>query len=295
MDFKNVKQIIIGNKVVSSIKHNGQVLWQAFKGVLSTVSGIPPLTLVNSIRQKLDNYKIYGDSVQNGTPTIDTPVEIESVGELITDSADEHYGKYKISIITKGINVFDESKMEYTAGAIVNNHTISYAGTLNVDIKLPAGRYTLICDHNNNMFVRNGKVGSGYVVIKSKTTPYVTFNFTGTYDGYLRLSMFKPANENAMMSNIMIIEGSISAVPQYEPYINPKTTNIYLDEPLRKIGDYADYVDFKDKKEVHYNGSTPIERTIDLPSVPTYEGTTIIDVDTIIKPSNMVINYYATQ
>lgn len=204
----------------------------------------------------------------------------------------EPYG-YRIPIITKSINVFDESKMEYTTGATVNNHIISYAGSLNVDIKLPAGRYTLICDHNNTMWVRNGKVGSGYVVSKSKTTPYVTFNFSGTYDGYLRLSMFKPANENAMMSNIMIIEGSISAVPQYEPYIEPIITNIYLDEPLRKIGDYADYIDFKDKKEVHYNGSTPIEEPIDLPIISANEGTTVINVGTLAKPSNMVVDYYA--
>ena len=31
----------------------------------------------------------------------------------------------------------------------------------------------------------------------------------------------------------------------FEPYIEPQTHNIYLDEPLRKIGDYADVVDFE--------------------------------------------------
>ena len=32
--------------------------------------------------------------------------------------------------------------------------------------------------------------------------------------------------------------------------VNDTTINIYLDNPLRKIGDYADYVDFKRKKVV---------------------------------------------
>lgn len=36
----------------------------------------------------------------------------------------------------------------------------------------------------------------------------------------------------------------------YEPYKEPITTNIYLDEPLRKIGNYADYIDFGNKKLV---------------------------------------------
>ena len=31
----------------------------------------------------------------------------------------------------------------------------------------------------------------------------------------------------------------------FEPYIEPQTHNIYLDEPLRKVGDYADCVDFE--------------------------------------------------
>ena len=40
-----------------------------------------PLTLLNSKGLDLKDYKIYGNSVQNGTPTPSAPVEIESVGE----------------------------------------------------------------------------------------------------------------------------------------------------------------------------------------------------------------------
>lgn len=38
--------------------------------------------------------------------------------------------------------------------------------------------------------------------------------------------------------------------PPYEPYKEPQTYNIYLDEPLRKVEDYADYLDFKNSKVV---------------------------------------------
>ena len=56
-------------------------------------------------------------------------------------------------------------------------------------------------------------------------------------------------------------ETTSNALIDYEPYIEPQTFNIYLDEPLRKLGDYADYVDFnkgvviKNIQENVYNGN----------------------------------------
>lgn len=47
----------------------------------------------------------------------------------------------------------------------------------------------------------------------------------------------------------IIITKDITAT-EYEPYHEPITTHIYLDEPLRKVGDYSDYVDFKKQKVV---------------------------------------------
>jgi hypothetical protein len=48
----------------------------------------------------------------------------------------------------------------------------------------------------------------------------------------------------------MLVEGSTAT--SYEPYYEPVTHNIYLDEPLRKVGNYADYIDFSSKKVVRY-------------------------------------------
>lgn len=44
----------------------------------------------------------------------------------------------------------------------------------------------------------------------------------------------------------------------YEPYHEPITTNIYLDEPLRKVGDYADYIDFKNSMVVRNISKYPL-------------------------------------
>lgn len=51
------------------------------KGFVRSVVGIPPLTLPNAVGDDLLDYKIYGESKQNGTPSPEAPVEIVSVGD----------------------------------------------------------------------------------------------------------------------------------------------------------------------------------------------------------------------
>ena len=52
---------------------------------------------------------------------------------------------------------------------------------------------------------------------------------------------------NNLTINPQFEEGD--STTEYEPY-HEETTNIYLTEPLRKIGDYTDYIDFKSGKVV---------------------------------------------
>ena len=101
---------------------------------------------------------------------------------------------------------------------------------------------------------------------------------------------------------------STGTLNHYVPYVGPTTTNIYLDEPLRKIGDYSDYIDFKNQKVyrnvevVDDTGTLILEESlsgvvddvgtdIELPNIPTLEGTTVLQVNTKIQPSNMEVKY----
>ena len=93
----------------------------------------------------------------------------------------------------------------------------------------------------------------------------------------------------------------------YEPYIG-ETKHIYLNEPLRKVSDYADYIDFKNQKvmrqiEVLDDTGTksidesldvvspPTEEPISLPTLKTVKGTSVILVDTSVEPSNIKAKY----
>ena len=69
----------------------------------TTVSGYP-MTLTDHLGgENVLDYKIYGNSVQNGTPTTEAPLDIQSVGDLVTDTASEYYGKYDIPLYVGGV------------------------------------------------------------------------------------------------------------------------------------------------------------------------------------------------
>jgi len=85
-------------------------------------------------------------------------------------------------------------------------------------------------------------VGDTSSYIYTFTTPANLYDDNANYRilGYTNLYKNGDATASASMqfSNIQIVEGSYTAqtMPKYEPYFAPTTTNIYLNEPLRKIG-----------------------------------------------------------
>ncbi len=342
------------------------------EGFKNKVNGYP-LTLKHSKGKKLLDYKIYGNSVQDGTPTPDIPVEMQSVGEQsknlfnikecitgtnILDNGDgsitakgypsytgkklsqlapnlkigdefvfsmetngyaaiylldksanynnyignkgkyiatqemlnssvylykqtpaqggaaaiiknmqielgtvatkyEQYG-YRIPIKVSGKNKFNLSAVEHTERTEILENGIKWLQSGDVDIKLPAGEYTISFKQNGtgSLYLRNGKVSNGYITMLTSTATYKTFKFDASVDGYLRISCF---SLEKILTDIQIEEGTAATV--YEPYVEPKITNIYLNEPLRKLGEYADYIDFKNKKIVRNVKKVNIDST----------------------------------
>ncbi len=62
------------------------------------------LIIIENSPTSLNNYIIYGNSIQNGTPTIHAPVEIKNVGEKIDE-------QYTISVKIIGVNLLDKNTL----------------------------------------------------------------------------------------------------------------------------------------------------------------------------------------
>ena len=72
-------------------------------------------------------------------------------------------------------------------------------------------------------------------------------SYYGLY-AYMNYSSSVKSGCGGRIENIQIEDGDKET--DYTPYFEPIINNIYLKEPLRKIGDYADYIDFANQKVV---------------------------------------------
>lgn len=249
-----------------------------------------PLTMENCVKnRKMKQLEVYGNSVQDGTPTPENPIEVESVGELVTDKNDINYGKYKIPVTVRGKNLFKPTKV--SGSAIKNDGVLVLKGSYGTTIdstdfsdnkvvvtqvanesyasgfyqngyfnflipELISGkRYTISFDMNITNNPLNATAFNVYVgttqnkaLILSSISRYkYTFEFIPRTDRPQQVEI-RCGGMSFELSNVMITEEGQDDT--FEPYIEPITTNVYLNEPLRRIGDYADVLDFKNKKVI---------------------------------------------
>lgn len=207
----------------------------------------------------------------NSTGSIDdidnAQIQLEE-GTVATDY--EPYG-YKIPVKASGRNLFNINNVGASSGNYeINDNTISVLSdgkgtyrqvTYNKKSVQPSTKYYLNFqyevvgsgtarisvyqyDENNNFITDKPFYSSGVLETKNNTK-YIEVRV------YANEATVIPVGEGVIYSNIQIEEGTVAT--DYEPYVEPVTTNIYLDEPLRKIGDYADYIDFKNSKVVRKN------------------------------------------
>ena len=253
------------------------------KGIVRTVTGVLPLTLTNCVDEKsIIDYTLYGQSVQNGTPTPETPIEVESVGEY-----DETTGKYKIPIKVSGKNLLSPQKWvsgQHSDGIIAypNVNYITSMGENYIEANLTAWQGVASEKFEYAKFNTVGFKINKNQVVDDYTIYYIGlqgYDVDGKKTAFKQLStsvvadkeyVFKKNNGSfefglsttsvrlCILSRSQAITGlrvydfysTNDAETGYEPYHEPITTNIYLDEPLRKIGDYADYIDFENGKVV---------------------------------------------
>lgn len=230
----------------------------------STVEGYP-CHLIRSSGKHLLNYSVCGNSSQIGVPSPSSPAEISSVGDLVTDEADANYGKYKIPIVVYGKNFLNCSMTAdvYSPGISINNDlsiTINQGyNNLSSPINIRQSMaFTIPSD--NVIITASCKNASNEIqmIIRVKENVTDSFKYYTVTSKPETISLSKGAvvrvflqiPSNGTISKPTTIYPQLElgdTATEYEPYIKPVITDIYLDAPLQRIGNHSDYIDFKRK------------------------------------------------
>ena len=180
----------------------------------------------------------------------------------------EPYG-YRIPIISRGKNLIpypwvsnsgDYFTIKNDGGIEVNvdasekyiDFNFHLSGTLKAGTYIYSGGHKnllLICGYTNSNNAPQWLVFS----LNSPVTISKDINYTRMY------LQINPNNEVKGTFYIQLEKGTTAT--EYEPYVEPVTTNIYLDEPLRRINGYSDYIDLSESRVVRKIAKTVLRNT----------------------------------
>ena len=227
-----------------------------------------PCVFDNSKGRPLKDYKIYGNSIQDGTPTPESPVEVQSVGDLVTDAESEYYGKYDIPIV-------------------VNDTTTHIY--LNEPLR-KVGDYADYIDFKKGTVVRN-------VVELNLLSKQVAELYT--YSGKVGI------RTNAVLREIMqrrggkcnrVETGNIGYFfNKNSMWLGVNSLMIYwigiLDIlGLSTLNEFKEWLD-NNPTYIYYGIEASAEEDIELPKILTQKGSNIITAATVIEPSNIQVKY----
>jgi hypothetical protein len=241
-------------------------------GEVKTLSGIPPLTFPSNGQPLLD-LLISGNEEHNGTPTPDNPVMPVGTGDLETIGTKA--GQYKIPISSAStttpvylgeVQATRRVKKLVLTGeeewALAGN--VFYITSVSPDYRRMAGEITYICSH----FPVSKQVGSA-TYVESNTLAFGSSIYSQriycTYTGVSTVNDFKS----------YLATQYAAGTPVTVWYVLATEETAVVNEPLMKVGDYADTVSME---------QAGVE-------IPTVRGTNTLDVLTDVKPSEIYIKY----
>ena len=208
-------------------------------------------------------------------------IENTSVGDLQKNS------KYLVPVTVSGKNLLKNTAASQTINGVT--FTVNDDGSVTANGTATGTTFFRI---NESVDYTGGHVLSGcpkngsdntYLLRYQKSSEYVQDIGNGVLlpdysDGYVVIRI----NINYTCDNLtfypMICPTTITD-NTYEPYHEPQTVNIYLDEQLNE----NDYIDFRKQKRY------PSGDMISLPAIPTIDGTTVISVNTETQPSKVYL------
>ena len=215
---------------------SGFVFYNNGSFVSSLITTSLTVTIPSGVNQLYYNFRKQSDP-SSLDPSDITNVQLEKGSSPTTY---EPYG-YKIPVVASPINIWNPNGTDY--GWLNINGTLAPSQGSSRRIEVEYGKtYTYwsyrsdgnfyncvaLLDENMNMISGTRTVNSSNYATKMQT---ITINNSSAK--YLLCAYYTGGSTFAPEKN-MIVEGD--TVSSYEPYFSPTTTNIFLDEPLRKIG-----------------------------------------------------------
>lgn len=246
--------------------------WLHQRSSINVLEGIPPLTFT-SLGQPLINYLIEGNTTQSGTPSPDSPVMPEGCGDLETSGTKA--GQYKIPISS------------------ANTTTPVYLGEVETTRKIQK----LVLDGAENWYSKHLSENLFNLVIDDyvKNTDSIICLCTH-YKAQKNITLWTHVQDKSVCffdttnSLFYLRDSNFSTVADLKSYLTQQYANgtpvtvwyvlsnaetAVVNEPLMKIGDYADSIS---------KAQASVE-------IPTVNGSNTLDVDTTLKPSNIYIEY----
>ena len=278
-----------------------------------TVNGIGSIVLENCVETRFKRLALLGNSAQGENPSIESPKEIKNSGKY-----DETSGKYVIDVSATGKNLINVDEMRNENGYLKSSFTIS---TKIKPFKVESGKKYLLVAKGKPL--KTGIYSSMY--LGEDDLKYMNINTyvltTGT--GFIMFSENKEfkkiliARKTTTVTRVIIhgqneikdaydveelglfemLDDDWQSVI-YEPYKEPQTVKIQLDEPLRGIGEYKDVITkdgvLRRIKEIVLDESTGFETywaTLDKTFAfisPTIKDATVINN----TPNRLLCNYF---
>lgn len=272
---------------------------------VATYTGTLPATL-QTVAGYLESYKIYGNTVQNGTPTPETPVMPIGCGELETTGA--HAGQYKLPILSNSA-VTDIYLGEVPTTRRIKKLVLTGEETISsaTESTLEPGAYCFACLYSDlgmtdivdfDLDMRGipyPRYVSDHFQMRATPTQQIV-EYHELYAGEMGANSRKGSWTSNRTFNRYIIfcVSGISTVAGFKAYLQQQYANgtpvtIWyilekpeigiVNEPLMKIGDYADTIDSS-------------QSTV---QIPTVAGTTVIDYNDEPKPEKVELTYKKTK
>lgn len=245
-----------------------------------------PCTLENSAGFPAVGYKIYGNSIQNGTPSPDNPVEVQSVGEPVfaklydsdgfrlADSDDyklcsQDVAGYCIPVVTSGVN----------RESLITN--------IYLDEPLrKIGDYADVIDFERGVVERKIKK---VVFDGSDDEQWLYYSQTGVSQKYIITAI---VGGSAVLSD-KLKSISVNQRPnEYDSIFSggtPPCIAINSEIPNSSV-EWRNWLS-ENPITAYYVLAEPTTENLALPKIPTFNGTTIITTDTEVEPSDIEITY----